>query len=195
MGGNTYYLLYDQVGSLRAVADSAGNIVKRVDYDSFGNIIYDSNPGFTIPFGFAGGLHDRDTGLVRFGARDYDPVIGRWTAKDPIDFAGGDVNLYGYVQNDSVNWVDPWGLFPLPRDLGNTTRKRKHGNPEYPVLAPWRESPTPTFESPPNINPNSADLNADGKVDGWDWALWFSGKEAMGFVDTTFDNISSWLLE
>ena len=42
-----------------------------------------------IPFGFAGGLHDRDTNLVRFGARDYDPSIGRWTAKDPIDFAGG----------------------------------------------------------------------------------------------------------
>ena len=36
--------------------------------------------------------------LVRFGARDYDPTIGRWTAKDPIDFAGGDTNLYGYVK-------------------------------------------------------------------------------------------------
>jgi len=112
MGGVTYYLTYDQVGSLRAVTDNAGNIIKQVDYDSFGNIISDSNPSFEIPFGFAGGLHDRDTGLVRFGARDYDPVIGRWTAKDPIDFAGGDVNLYGYVQNDPVNWIDPNGLIP-----------------------------------------------------------------------------------
>ncbi|MHC4268584.1 MAG: RHS repeat-associated core domain-containing protein [Planctomycetota bacterium] len=66
-----------------------------------------------MPFGFAGGLHDRDTGLVRFGARDYDPGIGRWTTKDPIDFAGGDVNLYGYVQNNPVNGVDPSGLDPL----------------------------------------------------------------------------------
>ncbi|MCP4323080.1 MAG: RHS repeat-associated core domain-containing protein, partial [Alteromonadales bacterium] len=72
--------------------------------------INDTNPGFTIPFGFAGGLHDIDTGLVRFGARDYDTSIGRWTAKDPIDFSGGDVNLYGYVQNNPVNWIDPWGL-------------------------------------------------------------------------------------
>jgi RHS repeat-associated protein len=63
-----------------------------------------------VPFGFAGGLHDRDTGLVRFGARDYDPVIGRWTAKDPIDFAGGDANLYGYVGNDPITFVDPLGL-------------------------------------------------------------------------------------
>ena len=109
-GGSTYYMMYDQVGSLRLVIDSAGNITKSVDYDSFGNIINDTNPGFTIPFGFGGGLHDRDTGLVRFGARDYDPTIGRWTAKDPIDFAGGDVNLYGYVQNDPVNFVDPSGL-------------------------------------------------------------------------------------
>jgi len=35
--------------------------------------------------------------IVRFGARDYDPETGRWTAKDPIMFAGGDANLYGYV--------------------------------------------------------------------------------------------------
>ena len=37
--GITYYLTYDQVGSLRVVADAAGNVVKRIDYDSFGNII------------------------------------------------------------------------------------------------------------------------------------------------------------
>jgi RHS repeat-associated protein len=67
------------------------------------------SPGLQ-PFGYAGGLYDRDTGLVRFGARDYDPETGRWTAKDPIGFAGGDTNLYGYVANDPVNWVDPLGL-------------------------------------------------------------------------------------
>jgi hypothetical protein len=39
------------------------------------------------------------------------PEIGKWTAKDPILFAGGDSNLYGYVENDPVNWVDPWGLW------------------------------------------------------------------------------------
>jgi len=92
-GGAVYYLAYDQVGSLRQVTGSSGNIVKRIEYDSFGNILSDSNPSLTIPLGFAGGLHDRDTGLVRFGYRDYLPEIGKWTAKDPIDFAGGDSNL------------------------------------------------------------------------------------------------------
>ena len=112
-GGITYYLAHDQVGSLRAVTDSLGNVVKRLDYDSFGNVILDTNPIFIVPFGFAGGLHDRDTGLVRFGLRDYDPAIGRWTAKDPIDFDGGDANLFQYVGNNPVNWKDPLGLSPI----------------------------------------------------------------------------------
>jgi RHS repeat-associated protein len=118
--GATYYLLTDQVGSLRAVADTSGVIVKRIDYDSFGNIIADSNPGFEVPFGFAGGLHDRDTGLVRFGFRDYSPELGRFTAKDPIDFAGGDTNLYAYTMNDPVNLVDPSGLLVFPWHFGLT---------------------------------------------------------------------------
>jgi len=109
-GGNKYYLAYDQVGSLRAVVDSTGTVIKRIDYDTFGNILADSNLGFKVPFGFAGGLYDGDTGLIRFGARDYDPAIGRWTAKDPIGFAGGDEDLYGYTLDDPVNGVDQLGL-------------------------------------------------------------------------------------
>ena len=111
IGGATYYLAYDQVGTLKAVTNASGTVVKQIDYDSFGNIISDSNPSFVIPFGFAGGLHDRDTGLVRFGYRDYAPEIGRWTAKDPIFFDGGGPNLYGYVACDPINGVDPEGLF------------------------------------------------------------------------------------
>ena len=111
MNGSTYYLTCDQAGSLKIVADTAANVLKRIEYDSFGNIIEDTNPSFKIPFGFAGGLHDRDTGLVRFGYRDYDPDVGRWTAKDPIGFAGGDTDLYGYCLNDPVNLVDPEGLW------------------------------------------------------------------------------------
>jgi RHS repeat-associated protein len=53
---------------------------------------------------------DGDTGLVRFGARDYDPQTGRWTQMDPIRFAGGDPNLYGYVLGDPINWIDPEGI-------------------------------------------------------------------------------------
>jgi RHS repeat-associated protein len=110
--GVTYYLTYDQVGSLRVVADVGGNVIKKIEYDAFGNVIEDTNASFDILFGFAGGLHDQDIGLVRFGYRDYDPDIGRWTAKDPIGFAGGDTDLYGYVLSDPVNSYDQWGLAP-----------------------------------------------------------------------------------
>ncbi|MFZ5564795.1 MAG: RHS repeat domain-containing protein, partial [Thermodesulfobacteriota bacterium] len=115
-GGVTHYFAYDQVGSLRAVADGSGNVVKQIDYDSFGFVLSDTNPGLEVLFGFAGGLYDKETGLVRFGYRDYDPDTGRWTAKDPIGFAGGDSDLYGYVLCDPVNLVDPWGLYWFRQD-------------------------------------------------------------------------------
>ncbi len=93
-----------------------GNVVEEIDYDEFGNVTGDTASGGLTPFGFAGGLYDRDTGLVRFGARDYDARVGRWTGKDPMRFRGG-MNLYGYVVNDPVNGVDPNGkqvATPLP---------------------------------------------------------------------------------
>lgn len=82
-----------------------------VDYDAWGNITEDTNPGFQ-PFGYAGGIYDRNTGLVRFGARDYDPEVGRWTTKDPIGFHGG-LNHYEYVSNDPINYIDPLGLYTV----------------------------------------------------------------------------------
>ncbi len=108
-GGNTYRIVTDQLGSVRLVINiGTGQVAQRLDYDAFGNVLNDTNPGFQ-PFGFAGGLYDAATGLVRFGARDYDAEVGRWTTKDPIGFAGGDTNLYAYVGGDPVNFVDITG--------------------------------------------------------------------------------------
>jgi len=79
--------------------------------DAFGNVVSDTNPALDPYIGFAGGLTDRDTGLIRFGFRDYLPDIGRWTARDPIGIAGGDLDLYAYCGQDPVNRKDPAGLF------------------------------------------------------------------------------------
>lgn len=108
--GVTYHILTDHLGSPRLVVDTTtGAVVQRLDYDEFGNVVLDTNPGFQ-PFGFAGGIYDQHTKLVRFGFRDYDAETGRWTAKDPIRFRGGDTNLYGYVLNDPIDLSDPLGL-------------------------------------------------------------------------------------
>lgn len=116
--GLTYRIITDHLGSVRLVIDTmSGTIAQRVDYDEFGGVLQDTNPGFQ-PFGFAGGLYDRDTKLVRFGKRDYDPESGRWTTKDPIGFNGGDTNLFAYVGSNPSNFTDPNGEFLVPVAVG-----------------------------------------------------------------------------
>jgi RHS repeat-associated protein len=105
-----YRIISDRLGSLRLVVkESDGSIAERMNHDEFGRVTEDTNPGY-MPFGFAGGLYDSQTGLVRFGARDYDSETGRWTSKDPILFGGGDTNLFGYTWNDPINFIDSGGL-------------------------------------------------------------------------------------
>ncbi|HEY4227980.1 MAG TPA: RHS repeat-associated core domain-containing protein, partial [Candidatus Limnocylindrales bacterium] len=108
-GSSTYRVITDPIGSPRFVIDTGtGATVDAITYDAWGRITSETAPG-TIPFGFAGGLADPDSGLVHFGARDYDPTTGRWTGPDPIRFAGGDSNLYQYAGSDPVNHVDRSG--------------------------------------------------------------------------------------
>ena len=110
----TFRILSDHLGSPRLVVNTAnGSVVEEIDYDEFGNVTNDTAPG-TIPLGFAGGLRDLDTGLIRFGARDYDPSVGRWTSKDPIRFDGSGLNFYVYAWNDPVDLQDPTGRVPIP---------------------------------------------------------------------------------
>lgn len=107
--GVKYRIISDHLGSPRLVVKMTdGTITQRMDHDEFGRVTTNTNPDFT-PFGFAGGLYDQQTGLVRFGARDYDSEVGRWTLKDPILFKGMQTNLYGYSFVDPINFIDPSG--------------------------------------------------------------------------------------
>jgi RHS repeat-associated protein len=107
--GTLYRVVTDHLGSVRQVVNAqTGAIVQSIDYDEYGDILMDTNPGVT-PFGFAGGLHDLQTKLVRFGARDYDAMIGRWTIKDVKGIWGGTSNLYKHALNDPIDRTDAHG--------------------------------------------------------------------------------------
>ncbi len=110
--GETYRLITDLHGSVRLVVDStSGEVVQQLDYGPWGQIRLDTDPGFQ-PFGFAGGIHDPDTGLVHFGARDYDPATGRFLQPDPMLFAGGYPQLHAYAGFDPINLIDRTGEVP-----------------------------------------------------------------------------------
>src|ERR1035441_5370837 len=84
------------------------NSVQSYTYDSFGMPKPSAN--FYNAYTYSGREWDRETGLYYYRARYYDPMEGRFVSKDPISFAGGDVNLYGYVKNNPINFIDPKGL-------------------------------------------------------------------------------------
>lgn len=100
-GGVRYYVGSDHLGTPKVITDNTGTAIKIWEYGSWDvrTTILDNDPTLDLPVGFAGGIPDDATGLVRFGFRDYEPASGRWAAKDPIFFRGG-LNLYQYV--DSV---------------------------------------------------------------------------------------------
>jgi RHS repeat-associated protein len=103
----TLYYLTDHLGSTTALTNARGRVVEQIGYDSFGNSAGSAN----TRYGFTGRERDSLTGLVDYRARSYDPQVGRFISEDPIGFAGGDVNFYAYVGNNSVGFKDPTGLW------------------------------------------------------------------------------------
>jgi len=105
----TYYFFHaDGLGSITAITDSTATPMQTYSYDSFG--VPKQTTTFRNSFMYVGKEYDSETGLTEMGARYYDPREGRFISKDPIAFVGGDVNLFAYVQNQPINFIDPYGL-------------------------------------------------------------------------------------
>ena len=115
-GTGTHWLVTDGQGTVRGVTNAAGSsILDQIEYDSFGNVIYQTNSTYQSLIGYAGQPFDTYTGLQNNLNRWYNPSLGTWMSQDPIGFAGGQTNLREYVGNSPTNGTDPTGLL-APRN-------------------------------------------------------------------------------
>jgi RHS repeat-associated protein len=112
---STNWLLGDNLGTIRDVVDSNGTLVDHINYDSFGKVQSQSNPGYDLRYGYTGREQDNETGLDYYRARYYDAANGRFISEDPLGFGAGDTNVSRYVKNSPTNWVDPSGKEPEQR--------------------------------------------------------------------------------
>ena len=107
--GSKYYFHQDAINSIVAITDDAGTKVVSYEYDEYGKI-RKSTGSLENEIKFTGRWFDEDTGLHYYRARWYDADACRFVSRDPIGFDSGDSNLYRYVNNNPVNFIDPQGL-------------------------------------------------------------------------------------
>jgi RHS repeat-associated protein len=186
--GDTYWMLSDQLGSIRDVVDDYGTERIHRDWDSFGNIVSETHynaSGVEISsgtgyieeeFAFTGRFRDDETGLQNNLNRWYDPATGRWTSEDPLGFAAGDANLNRYVGNEPTGYIDPSGLV---RPFLNGTSHAGYGESQE----PWYERRKkiddtdedflklvcqPPVQEPSPQEPGGPSLHEDNSEDGVD---------------------------
>jgi len=113
--GTSFYHL-DTLGSVRAVTNAVGDVIRRDDYHAFGEA---GTPPMGDPIRFTGKERDAETALDYFGARYYRNLAGRFTTVDPVvDFKQAPENpqrwnRYSYALNDPLKFVDPDGRNPF----------------------------------------------------------------------------------
>ena len=113
--------LTDALGSTQSLVDSSGTVQYQYLYDPFGNTVaWIFNVNTTNSYAFTGRENDGDAeDLYYYRGRYYNPIFQRFISQDPIDFAGGDANLYGYVGQAPTDDTDPSGQCgndPCPPD-------------------------------------------------------------------------------
>jgi len=117
--GTTTFFHSDPIGSPVAATDAAGKLLWRSHYQPFGEKAFSA--GAVTPIKnqqwFTGKPFDEATGLSYFGARWYDPVLGRFTAIDPVDWSEANpihsFNRYAYANNNPFKFVDPDGRWAI----------------------------------------------------------------------------------
>lgn len=112
VGGQTFWLHTDRLGSIQAITDGTGADVQHRTYRPYGEQIAATST-HTESRGYIGERRDEDTGLTYLHARYYDPALGVFISADPAERPNGSL-VYGYAANDPIDLSDPTGLDPNP---------------------------------------------------------------------------------
>ncbi|GAK55774.1 YD repeat protein [Candidatus Vecturithrix granuli] len=103
-----YAYLYDGKGNVETVLNASQSVVAAYRYDQFGVLL--ANIGsLEQPYGFSTKRYNAPVGMMQYEFRNYFPELARWDRRDPLGEQSG-LNLYAFVGNNPVNWVDPFGL-------------------------------------------------------------------------------------
>lgn len=111
--GEIYYVHNDHLGTPKAMTNEFGIKVWGATHDPFGLATVDVGSSVEFNVRFPGQYYDGESGLHYNYFRYYDPNIGRYITSDPIGLLGG-INTYSYVENNPVNYIDPYGLWLVP---------------------------------------------------------------------------------
>ena len=172
-GTSKFFYTRDHLGSIREVVNNSGAVVARYDYDPYGRRTKLSGT-FDSDFGFTGHYFHAPSGLHFAPFRAYNAEFGRWLSRDPIGEIGG-INLYGYVVNDPVNAIDPYGLRDMPWPLNG----RIHNNGPHTVRG-YDYDNNKWYEVPPGeASPWADDIDFTKDCEAW-------YKNEYG-ADVTFD--------
>ena len=131
--GVYYYYLKDHLGNTRAVINSSGTMIEKSHYYPFGMRFYQANSSNinAIAFRYNGKEYDSMNGLNHydFGARSYDPSLGRWNTMDLHAENYYSWSPYHYAANNPLIMTDPDGRDWYTSTDGSATMWRK-GNEE-----------------------------------------------------------------
>jgi RHS repeat-associated protein len=136
INGAFYFPCYDQNGNVTEYVDESGSIAAQFAYDAFGNLLTTENSQLAtlLSLRFSTKYLDPETGFYYYGYRYYDPELGRWLTRDPLEEQGG-LNLYGFCGNDAVNKWDKLGLEGLGKFVNIIVKRAKYKKQWYKIVS------------------------------------------------------------